>query len=313
MNGLVSNQAVSERPMFLTDGGLETTLLFHEGWDLPEFAAFPLLVSSSGRATLRQYYQKYLDIAEQFGTGFVLETPTWRASRRWGEKLGYTNQELDDINQSSVALMRELAAGCSERLRNLLVISGQIGPQDDGYQPEQKLTASEAEAYHSQQLASFAAAEVDQVDAITLTYVDEAIGIARAASRHDLPVILSFTVETNGDLPDGTPLGHAIQKVDAATHNIPAHYMINCAHPDHFSSAIASNEGWLGRIGGVRANASRMSHEELDNAETLDEGNPDEFGRLHRQVLQQLPNLWVVGGCCGTDHRHVAEVAKTLC
>ena len=185
--------------------------------------------------------------------------------------------------------------------------SGCIGPEDDGYQPDRCLDAGSAQKYHSKQIQSFAQAGVDMITAITLTYPDEAIGIADAGAAAGLPVVISFTVETDGRLPTGTTLEDAIERVDSQTRQAPLYYMINCAHPDHFE--LAAGAPWLDRISGVRANASRMSHAELDASDSLDDGDPREFGQLHRSLRGVLKNLRLSGGCCGTDYRHVAAIA----
>ena len=171
---------------------------------------------------------------------------------------------------------------------------------------------SKAYRMHGPQIEIFAQSGVDMVSAITMTNTGEAIGIAQAAVEQDLPVVISFTVETDGRLPTGDLLGEAIQAVDQATGKAPLYYMVNCAHPDHFNRTIAEGTSWVSRIGGVRANASRLSHAELDAAETLDEGDPQEFGDLHAELAGLLPNLRVVGGCCGTDYRHVGCVSHHL-
>jgi homocysteine S-methyltransferase len=147
------------------------------------------------------------------------------------------------------------------------------------------------------------------ISAMTLTYAAEAIGIVQAAKEIDVPAVIAFTLETDGRLPSGQPLGDAIAEVDAATNAGPIYYMINCAHPDHFRDALDTNAPWILRIGGIRANASRMSHAELDEAEVLDDGDPIELGALNMELLQLLPNIRVIGGCCGTDHRHVGCIS----
>ncbi len=297
-----------EGGLFLTDGGLETSLIFHEGWELPHFAAFHLLKDEAGTAALRTYYERYLAIAQANGLGFVLESPTWRASSGWGEDLGYSAEKLDAVNRSAIELMRELrdenrGAGVD------FVVSGCIGPQGDGYSPEELLTAEEAQAYHAPQIASFAAAGADMVSAITMTYPEEAIGIARAAGEAGIPSAISFTVETDGRLPNGEGLGEAIERTDAETGGAPAYYMVNCAHPTHFEDVL-DGAGWTERIAGLRANASRMSHAELDEAAQLDAGDPEDLGRRYAELRDRLPGLSVVGGCCGTDDRHVAAIAS---
>ena len=292
--------------LFLTDGGIETTLIFHHGLDLPAFAAFVLLRDEAGTDELRRYYAPYLELAREAGAGFVLESPTWRASPRWAAELGVSEQELDELNRKAIALMEELrgeAAGAA-------VISGCIGPQDDGYNPTTKLTAAEARDYHATQIATFADTAADMVTAMTITYADEAIGIALAGRDAGIPVAISFTLETDGRLPSGQGLGEAIAEVDEATDAAPAYYMINCAHPSHFEAVLDPGATWRERIVAMRANASTKSHAELDEAEDLDEGDPVDLAARYAAVREQLPRLTVLGGCCGTDHRHVGEIAR---
>jgi S-methylmethionine-dependent homocysteine/selenocysteine methylase len=296
---------------FFTDGGLETTLIFHNDIDLPEFASFPLLESDHGRQVLREYYDTYVEIAVHSGSGFVLESPTWRANSDWAVKLGYDETQLADINRSSITLMEEIREHFADQAGSI-VISGNIGPRGDGYVTGSMMSADEAADYHLQQIRVFAGTAADLVSAITITYAEEAIGIVRAAKQCGMPVVISFTTETDGSLPSGQSLANAIGQVDAATGGYAVYYMVNCAHPDHFADALPENEAWTSRIRGVRANASRCSHAELDEATDLDDGDPVEFGQLYRDLQSRLPNLSVFGGCCGTDHRHIAEVAAAL-
>jgi S-methylmethionine-dependent homocysteine/selenocysteine methylase len=294
--------------LFVTDGGIETTLIFHHGLDLPEFAAFDLLKDDEGTEQLRLYYAPYALIARERGLGLVLESPTWRANPGWAEKIGYSRQELDRMNRKAIALMEELRdeyAGSAP-----IVISGCIGPEGDGYAPETMLTADEAERYHSRQIETFADTAADLVTAITMTYAEEAIGVARAAAKAGLPAVISFTVETDGRLPSGQALAGAIQQVDDETGSSPAYYMINCAHPSHFEDVLAEGGSWVSRIGGLRTNASMKSHAELDEAEELDEGDPDDLGERHGALKARLPAVNVLGGCCGTDHRHIGAICS---
>lgn len=293
----------------LTDGGLETTLVFHNGIDLPFFAAFDLLKDEAGTEMLRDYYRLHANIALKAGTGFILESPTWRASHDWGTKLGYSQNALDAANRVAIRLMHELRAEL-ESERSPMVISGCIGPRGDGYDPGQVMTAEEAEAYHAPQIHIYAEEGADLITAITMTNIPEATGVARAAAAAGMPVAISFTVETDGRLPTGDSLKDAIAAVDEATGNAPVYYMINCAHPDHFAGAL--DGGWTKRLGGIRANASRCSHAELDEATELDAGNPQELGRLYAGLRARLPHLAVLGGCCGTDHRHIEEIARAM-
>jgi S-methylmethionine-dependent homocysteine/selenocysteine methylase len=297
--------------LFLTDGGLETTLIFHEGLELPDFAAFLLLKDAAGAAALRTYFHSYAAIAQRFSAGLVLESVTWRANADWGARLGYSQEALADANRQAIQLLEDLR-GEIERDQTPVVISGCIGPRGDGYIPTQVMSAHEAEAYHRAQVATFAETEADMVCALTMNYVAEAVGIARAAQRVGMPVAISFTVETDGRLPTGETLKDAIEAVDQATSRYPCYYMINCAHPSHFADVLMGDEPWLRRIRGVRANASRMSHAELNEAPELDSGDPTELGNQYAALKQRLSNLNVLGGCCGTDYRHIEQIA-TVC
>jgi S-methylmethionine-dependent homocysteine/selenocysteine methylase len=301
-------QLDAARP-FLADGGLETTLIFHRGIDLPHFAAFDLLRTDAGREELRAYFEPYVDLARQRETGMVLDTATWRASPDWAQRLGYAPDDLDAANRAAVALAEEIRAlGEDERMP--IVVNGVVGPRGDGYDPAELMSPDEAEAYHATQIASFADTTVDMVSAITMTHAEEAIGIVRAARQHDLPVAISLTVETDGRLPTGQPLAEAIEQVDADTDAAAAYFMVNCAHPTHFAHVLEDDRPWRDRLRGLRANASAKSHAELDEAEELDEGDPVELAAQHRALRDRLPNVAVLGGCCGTDHRHVGQISS---
>lgn len=297
--------------LFLTDGGLETTLVFHHRIDLPEFAAFPLIAVEEGRALLERYYQGYLGLAREHGVGFVLESPTWRANPDWAERLGWSDEALARANRESIALLEALRAA-HESEETPIVISGCLGPRGDGYAPGQRMTAEAARDYHAVQVEHFAETAVDMLAGMTLNYVEEAVGICLAARAAGLPVALSFTVETDGRLPTGDTLQRAIEEVDARSDGAPAYYMINCAHPTHFQDQLEEGSDWMQRVRGLRANASRASHAELDEAEELDAGSPQELGAQYRALRERFEQLTVLGGCCGTDLSHVAAIVQAL-
>jgi S-methylmethionine-dependent homocysteine/selenocysteine methylase len=295
--------------VFLTDGGIETTLIFDEGLDLPDFAAFSLLSTPDGRAALDRYFAAYASIARRDGVGIVLETATWRANRDWAARQGVEGPALTQVNQQAV----DQLVAIREQFQTdqaPIVISGCIGPRGDGYVVGAEMTPHEASKYHSLQAQAFAASEADLVSALTMTYPAEAIGVVEAARAAGMPVVISFTVETDGTLPSGMPLGRAIEEVDRATGAYAAYYMVNCAHPDHFGPALEPGAPWTARLGGIRANASRMSHAELDAAEELDAGDPHELAALYRKLRDQHPNLKVLGGCCGTSDLHVQAISS---
>jgi S-methylmethionine-dependent homocysteine/selenocysteine methylase len=295
--------------VFVTDGGLETTLVFDRGIALPDFAAFPLLTTAAGRTTLREYFAPYAELADRLGLGIVLDTPTWRASLDWGARLGFTAAELALVNRQAVEFIRTVGAS---RAGLEVVLNGVIGPRGDGYVVGERMSVREAAGYHHLQAHAFAAAGADMVTAVTMNYVDEAIGVVEASVSVGLPVVVSFTVETDGRLPSGDDLGSAIEAVDRATDAAPAYYMVNCAHPTHFLHVLDVDRPWLRRVRAIRANASALSHAELDEATELDRGDVAEFVALYRELRRVLPTLNVVGGCCGTDHEHVGAIASSL-
>jgi len=295
--------------LFLSDGGIETTLIFHDGLTLRDFAAFELLNTAEGEAALRKYFGSYAEIAQRNGTGLILETATWRASPDWGKRLGYTAESLAEVNRKAVALLEAIRKQYGSD-RTPVVISGCVGPRGDGYVPGKEMTEEEAERYHIEQIATFAATAADMVCAITMNYAEEAAGVARAAKKAGMPVALSFTVETDGRLPTGQTLEDAIEEVERSTSRYPLYYMINCAHPTHFDGVLKRGPRWVDRVKGLRANASRMSHAELNEAPALDVGNPKELGQEYAELKRRLPQLNVMGGCCGTDHRHIEQIAE---
>jgi S-methylmethionine-dependent homocysteine/selenocysteine methylase len=292
---------------FITDGGMETTLIFRDGLELPDFAAFVLLDDADGPETLRAYYAPYVAIAARHGVGIVLDTPTWRANPDWGARLGYSAEALDDVNRRGVALLEGVRVDADEDVD--MLISGCIGPRGDGYVVSDAMSPDEAQAYHSAQVTTFASTSADLVSALTLNDADEAVGIARAAAEAGIPSVISFTVERDGRLPSRQELRDAVAEVDDATDNAPAYYMVNCAHPTHFEDVLA--HGGLERVRGLRANASTKSHAELDEAEELDQGDPGDLAERYRRLRPLMPNLTVVGGCCGTDERHIEAICSS--
>lgn len=296
--------------LVVTDAGLETWLLFDRGIDLPAFAAYPLAATDEGRAALEEYYEHYVAIAESAGAAIELDAPTWRANPDWAATLGHDRSKLADLLVASVDVVDRVRGRW--RSDQVFLIGGVVGPRGDGYRIDVAMGADEAGDYHSFQIGVMAGTPVDVVTAMTICYADEAIGITRAAQQHGLPVVVSFTVETDGRLPSGTSLAEAIAVTDDETDGYPTHYMVNCAHPTHFAGVLDGAAPWAARIGGVRANASTSSHAELDEAVELDRGDPDDLAARYVELRSVLPSLHVVGGCCGTDHHHVGAIAKAF-
>lgn len=296
--------------VFLTDSGIETDLIYNHGLDLPDFAPFPLLESDEGRTTLLDYFRAHLDVASERGMGVVFETPTWRASPDWGERLGYDLERLAELNRDAVDLLRCIRDESRSSLP--FVISGNVGPRADGYDDEALMTAAEAAEYHAWQVGVLAASGVDIVSALTVDYVAEGVGIADAAAGSQVPSVISFTTDVEGRLPDGTTVAHAIERIDSGSLAAPAYYMLNCTHPQHILQMLQDDAPWRRRIRGLRANASPLGLVEPDEGQPLDPGDIGEFGELMRQVHLVAPTITILGGCCGTDARHVRAIADAV-
>ena len=294
---------------FMTDGGLETDLIFNKGIELPEFAAFDLLNSDEGKQILKKYYVDYLIIAKEKCGGFVLELPTYRANPDWIIKLGYSLEYLTTILNAAINELEVLRSEFEDE-NFKIPISFCIGPRGDGYVPENIMTIKEAEDYHSHQIQIVSKTNADLVSALTMNYIEEAIGIANAAKKYGIPAVISYTVEKDGNLPSGQSLKDAINSIDKITGNYVSYFMINCAHPEHFENILEPDEMWTKRIKGLRANASNKSHAELDESETLDIGDKQQLAKDYNKLKKLLPSLNIIGGCCGTDHTHLEVICR---
>jgi S-methylmethionine-dependent homocysteine/selenocysteine methylase len=301
-----SNLPQLKGDLYVAYTGMETDLMFTQSVDLPGFASYPLLESKEGRAQLNGYYRDLIAVGKEHGIGVILESPTWVANRDRGAAVGYSPEQLIDLNKKAIAHM----CAARDELGDLpTVISANVGPRADAYAPSEQMSAVEAEAYHLEQITTLAETHVDLISGYTLAYFAEAVGIVRAAKLFGLPVVIAFTVETDGCLPTGASLEEAITQVDAATGGYAAYFMINCAHPDHFGNVL-TDAPWIQRVRGIVANASRCSHAELDEAEELDDGDPNELGQQLAEIRRRFPHINVLGGCCGTDMRHMSSIAR---
>ncbi len=297
--------------LFLMGAGLETDLMFNHGIEIPGFATHTLLQDDKARNLIANYYRQFLSFAIEQDTGFILGSQTWKAHMHWAEELGSTEEELRQANHDSIKLMAGLRSEFSSKSKQPIVLEGDVGPMGDCYVPEQEITADEAKAYHAKQIGWLADTEVDMITAYTLPQSGEAIGIVLAAQAFDIPAVISFTLGTDGNLPSGQPLKDAIMAVDEATDSGAAYFMLNCSHPNHFAHLLEDAD-WAHRIKGIACNASSKDHADLNESDTLDDGNPVEFGRQHKAMRDRSPWLNVFGGCCGCDMRHVKEIAHAL-
>jgi homocysteine S-methyltransferase len=298
-----------EGALFITDGGLETTLVHHDQVGLPCFAAFVLLDDPAGRERLSRYYARYARLAHEMKVGMVLASPTWRANADWGARLGHDAGALVSLNRAAIDLMLELRDRFETPVTPMPVC-GTIGPRGDGYRVTRPMSIEQARVYHAPQVHTFSASQADLVSAFTLNYAEEAMGIVLAARSCGMPVVISFTLETDGRLPSGETLAAAISRTDERTGGYAAYYMIDCAHPVHVLRALDAPGHWQRRVRGLCANASRRCHAELDASRELDAGDTASFGLQHVELKLRLPWLCVLGGCCGTDHRHVDAICR---
>lgn len=298
-------KVLTEDRIWLAWTGMETDLIFNQGVDLPGFAAFPMVDSSDGRARLRDYYLKLIQIGRDTGVGIILDTPTWMANPDRAKGAGYAASDLPRLTGAAVELAREAALAHPDVA---IRVSVQIGPQGDGYKPG--IAAAETSArYHAAQVMAAKEAGADMVSAYTMGSTGEAVGISIAARRCGIPALVSFTIETDGRLADGTPLATAVTELVEAAE--PFAIGVNCAHPDHIAKGLDGG-AWQGSLAGIVANASRQSHAELDNAEILDDGDPDELGDQLADLKRSLSGIRILGGCCGADLRHLREIARRV-
>ena len=307
-----------ERQIYLADGGLETSLIFIYKLKLDLFASFLALGDGTGMEALRHYYKSYVAIAQRFKFGMILETATWRASPDWFEKLGFSLDQGSAIIHESVRLVKEIRDESITPQFSQILIAGVVGPRGDGYKSDMdKFTFQDYQSYHTFTINELVKAKVDYIAAVTMTSVAEAIGIVLACRKSEIPCVVSFTLEVDGQLPSGESLSNAIAAVDSACQSYPMHFMINCAHPNHFFHLWKQPCEEYQRIRGIRCNASKKSHQELDECEELDSGDIEDLSRLYTEFGQNgMPlssdQYRIIGGCCGTDARHIEHIAQSF-
>ena len=313
-----AKQLLTER-RFMTGGGTETYLAFHQQFPMREFCAFEIFEDEAALAEMESaYLYPLISAVDAHGHGLLLDALVWRAHPDYVVALGYGPADLRRLNELAVSRTHAAVEVWREREGRPsgdfpILVAADIGPRGDGYRVDTAPSVADAFDYHRAQLRVLAGTKTDVVCAWTMTNASEAIGITQAAREWELPVIVSATVETDGHLPDGSTLGEFIHRVDDATDGLPVFYMVNCAHPTHLADTLETarrrGEDWLQRFKGLRANCSKKSHEELDNSTELDRGNPQELAD-QLAVLQEAYELQVLGGCCGTDVEHIAEIAR---
>jgi homocysteine S-methyltransferase len=291
-------------------GGFETWMQYVDGFELRHFCGFELLNDARGLSCLRDYHRKVVEAAVANGSGVMNEGLHYRASRDWGSLVGFTRESLEEINIRGIEFYKDFAREYDSPDTPMLV-GGVVGPQGDAYNSGRIPDAAEAEDYHSEQILTFRKAGAGHVTAMTFSSVAEVIGVVRAAKSAAMPVVVSFFVARGGKLRGGETLEEAITRVDAATGNAPAYYMINCTHPTEFEPGLTPGD-WTARLGGFMPNAVAMETLDLCKLGHLEDGNPEELGAQMAQLARRFPHVNVWGGCCGTDGRHIGQITRQV-
>jgi homocysteine S-methyltransferase len=299
-----------EGRFYLSEGGTETEILYKYGFELPQFAMFPLLDNPEAVSKMQGMYRKYLDVVAKHGMCALMGGLDYRASPDWGKLLGYSPQGLSEANHKSINFLREIAKEYTSDIPDIL-IQGLIGPRGDAYKMNLNITENEAEDYHSIQLNTLKEANVDLALAITFNNIPESIGVARAAKKIGVPLAISLSLDSTSKLNSGPSLAEAITTIDEETELAPEFYLINCSHPLEYESAIVSGD-WINRIRGVRPNASKMEKIALCQIGHLEDGDPVELGVQCGDLARRYPHMDIWGGCCGTWDTHLDQIAKNI-
>ncbi len=295
---------------WLTEGGIETEIMYKWGHDMPHFAMFPLLERAAAAADIRGMYRRYLDVAARHGFAALIGGFDYRASPDWGALLGYSDEGLAEANLRSIDFLRGLAREYRDGLPDAR-IAGYVGPRGDAYSLNRTITEDEAAEYHAVQLATLKRAGVDLAWAVTFNNPAEARGVVRAAREIGVPLALSFSLTSSSRLASGQTLAEAVQSVDAASDGYPAFYALNCSHPLEFEPALTPG-AWQDRLRCIRPNAARIDKIALCKLGHLEEGDPHELGRQMADVARRFPQMDIWGGCCGTCESHLEEIARRV-
>ncbi|MEH6478277.1 MAG: homocysteine S-methyltransferase family protein [Sneathiella sp.] len=296
---------------YLTEGGTETEIMYKFGYELPQFAMFPLLDNPQAFAELQDMYRRYLDTAAKHQFKVLMGGLDYRASPDWGKKLGYSEDGLADMQHRSIKFLRDIAKPYEDQIPGILIV-GIIGPRGDAYSLNKTITADEAEDYHGVQLATLKSAEVDLVWAATFNNIPEAIGVSRAAAQAELPICISFSLDSNNRLNSGPTVKQAIETVDFETGDAkPDFYGINCSHPLELEPALEAGD-WFKRVRNIRPNAVLMDKISLCKLGHLEEGDPVELGQQLGDLARRYPHIDIWGGCCGTWETHLDHIATNI-
>lgn len=304
---------VNESKIILTEGGVVERIKRDPTVELDSHIGHSgLIYDSKGKKVLKKIYTGYIDIGEKYNLPMLSLAPTWRANPERIKKSIFNKHK--NINKDCVNFLKEIRSGYSNYSK-LIFIGGMMACKGDAYRPEDALSKKEAKIFHKEQAILLAESEVDFIKVATLPSVSEAHGMASVISSHQIPYILSFVVQPNGKILDGTPIHQVVHIIDSEIHPKPIFYMINCVHPTIFEQAINNeiqfSRNLTKRIIGLQANTSSKSPDELDNLSYLDTSDSEEFGELMVSLHNQF-GIKVLGGCCGSDENHITEIAKRI-
>ncbi|MBJ6802687.1 homocysteine S-methyltransferase family protein [Geomonas propionica] len=303
---------LSRYPFILGEGAVIERLRRMKGLELDPFVVNSAFIyHDEKRRALEGICREYLDIGCQAGLPLLMSTPTWRASRERIAAAGLDGTDLNGDNAAFLEGLRQSYQGYADKI----LICGLMSCKGDAYHPAEALPEHQAAEYHAWQAEKLAATTVDFLLAATLPALSEATGLALALARTGKPYMVSFVVRPTGTLLDGTPLKEAIAAIDAVANPKPLGFMINCTHVTFARSALLhetnSSAEVRRRIIGLLANTAALSPEDLDNSSSLVEQEPEAFGASVAAMGMEL-GLKILGGCCGTDGRHLSALATRL-
>lgn len=305
-------ELLTQSPAVLGEGAVIERLRRAPGIRLDDHVVNSALIyQESGRAALETIYRQYLAIGQRYQLPLLLSTPTWRAGRERIAAAGLAGRDLNGDNTRFLAKLRD---GSGDYARQV-AICGLMSCRGDAYKPDEAMSADAAADFHAWQADALAAAGVDFLLAATLPALSEALGLARAQAATGLPYVISFVARREGTLLDGTPLSVAISTIDAAVTPRPLAYLVNCTHASIFRSALLNERNSSPlvkqRVIGLLANTAALSPEELNERTDLVEEAPAVFGRSVAALRSEL-GMKILGGCCGTDQRHIECLARAL-
>ncbi len=307
-------QTIAISKIILTEGGMIERIKRNDDIQVdPQIAHSAMVYGKKGREILRKIYSGYLDVGKKYNCPVISLAPTWRANPERIKKSIFKNKKKE-INKDCVDFLNEIRNSYSGYSSSIF-IGGMMACKGNAYDPKEALSENAAKSFHQEQAGYLAESKIDFIKAATLPALSEALGIAAAISTYNVPYVLSFVINRDAALLDGTPIHKAIEIIDSETDVNPLFYMVNCVHPTIFEEAISMESkifpDILNRIVGFQANSSLKSPAELDNLSFPDTIQPGEFADLMISIHKKF-GIKILGGCCGTDDSHINALARKL-